>query len=460
MENDKFREEIECAKKEFFDSPEDGIIISIDEKYEPYFIEWLVFDFRLKNGESLLEDYYDRNPRKRPLYEMQIYRDLQDNVYGMVEVQKVYPGEGLDLLMLHTGGKYHVREHSATHQLKKNNVIYSRIAKIGDHFELVGADSFILPVRMDSQTKKYFINKKKKFTPKDAVDFFKKDKGVEEPPLPETADIENIKIDFDKLLDDLDIKGMISAGLVQKWLANINFNRTGAPLVDILVGLVEHCPDESQMNRMLDLTSALANHSPQKALKGKSPQEMFEDNKHMFGSKGFDTSVRRIGGEWPDYANKAASYLKDAKVLKALDYFEKTFKTLLKEKTTGRYIFSVFANTGICYLHFGCEFIALKLLSISLELNQDYEFGKNMLAKLDRGEGTEQLATTIRFTLKRARVKELKEFWKKAKNYSDAELRQAYYEISLADCEAEWEDSPAKKYYDFLQKLEIDFSGV
>ena len=123
LENKKFQEEIERAKKEFFDSPKDGIVISVNEKYEPYFMEWLIFDFRLKNGKSLVEDYYDRNPRKRPLYEMQVYRDLQDNAYGMAEVQKVYPGEGLDLLMLHTGQKYHVHEHSATFDLKKNTLI-------------------------------------------------------------------------------------------------------------------------------------------------------------------------------------------------------------------------------------------------------------------------------------------------------------------------------------------------
>lgn len=58
-------------------------------------MEWLLFDFTFKNGKSLVEDYYDRNPKNKPLYEMQVYRELQTNVYGMIEVQKVYPGEAL-----------------------------------------------------------------------------------------------------------------------------------------------------------------------------------------------------------------------------------------------------------------------------------------------------------------------------------------------------------------------------
>ncbi|MFH1030691.1 MAG: hypothetical protein V1770_05540 [bacterium] len=156
----------------------------------------------------------------------------------------------------------------------------------------------------------------------------------------------------------------------------------------------------------------------------------------------------------------ATEYLKDFKVLKALDYYEKAFKILLKEKTTGRHIFSVFANMGVCHLYFGAEFTARKLFGISLELNRNYEFGKKVLAEMDSDTGTEQLAETIRFALERARTKKLKDFWKKAKNYSDADLRRAYYDISLSDHENEWENYPAKKYYDFLKKLEIDFNKV
>ena len=289
-------------------------------------------------------------------------------------------------------------------------------------------------------------------------EFIKEDKGLE--PLPDVENIGKIKADFDYLLDDFGIGGMLSAGLVQKWLKEIDFKRKNLPLIDIIVGLTERWPAEDQMDNLLNLVTVLANQSPQRKLKGKSPQEMLEKHSHEFGSKGFESSIRRIGGEWPNYANKATGCLKDFKMPKALDYYEKTFKTLLKEESTGRYIFSVFANAGVCYLHFGSEYMARKLLDISLELNQNYAFGKKILKEMDSKKGTEQLALAIRFALKRARTKELKIFWKKAKNFSDAKLRRAYYDISLADHEAMWKNDPAKKYYDFLKQLEIDFSRV
>jgi hypothetical protein len=456
LESEKFQNEIERAKKEFFNSSKDGIIISIDEKYEPYFMEWLIFDFRLQNGKSLVEDYYHRNPRKRPLYEMQVYRDLLDNVYGMAEVQKVCLDEGLDLLMLHTGKKYFVHEHSATFQLKKGNLIFIRIAKINGQYELASADSFVIPIHLDSQSKKHLINKDKKFTPKDVIGYLSNDDRKSMSMETEKIDINEIKIDFNNMLNDLGISGMVSADLVQKWLVNIDFKGRESSLVDILVGLTENWPKEKQLNRLIKLSADLANYSPQKVLNGKTPQEMAKENE--FGSKGFKSSIRRIGGEWPKYANKATGYLKDYEVPKALNYFEKTFKTLLKEKTTGRYIFSVFANTGVCYLNFGIEFMARKLFEISLELNRNYEFGQKMLSDMDSERGTKQLASSIRFALERDRSKELKSFRKVAKNYSDKELRRVYYEFFLSGNKIEWESHPAKKYYDFLKQLEIDFS--
>ena len=456
--SDKFQEEIERAKKEFFDSHADKIILMLDEKYKPYFIEWLVFDFRLKNGKGLLEDYYYRNPRKRPLYEMQVYKDLQDNIYGMVEVQKVYIGEGLDLLMIHTNEKYYVREHSATFSLEKSNVFFTRIANIDKQYKLAGANFFALPIRLDSKSKKHLIDKDRKFTPKDMIGLLK---DSDQPaPSPEVEDIDKIKVDFDKLLDDLKIGGMISVDLVQKWLANINFKRAGTPIVDILIGLADHWPDKNQMDRLLSLTVALANNSPQKALGGKSPQELTKGHEHEFGFKGINTSVRQIGGEWSDYANKAIKYLKEMEVSMALDYFEKTFTILLQEKTTGRYIFSIFANMGVCYMYFGMEYMARKLLSIAIELNPDYKFGKKALAEMDGKKGDEQLSIAIRLSLAGVQTKEIKEFWKTVKKYSDAELRRAYHEFLLPDYEIEWKNNPAKKYYDFLKTLEINFKGV
>lgn len=456
LENKKFKTEIERAMSEFFSLSNEGNTLMIEEKYEPFFIEWLVYDFRLSNGQGLLEDYYERNPRKLPLYEMQVYKNLQNNVYGLLEAQKIDVGEGLKVLVLNTNENFYVQEHSATFQLKKGNVFFGRVAKVGDHWELVGSDSFLFNIKLDSGAKKFFINKKNKLTPKDTVIFLKepKEKFIDN----NDDDIDKIKKEFDKLLKEIEVYSLVNTVLIQEWLEKIAFKNKPDPIINIIFCLTKEKISNSQMEKLVNLFQRFANNSPLKALKGKSPMEMSKTVEA--GSKGFSFSVKKLGGKWVNHSNKAMDFLKDKDILKALDEFEETFKFLLKEETTNRYIYKFFSNLAVCNLALGGEYIARQLLMIALELNSNYKFASNLLSILDKRERIEQLAIPIRSVLEHAHTKELKEFRKKVKNYNDKDLCKAYYEISLADFITEWENSSAKKYYSFLKKLKINFDIV
>ncbi|MDA3839501.1 MAG: hypothetical protein PF572_00275 [Patescibacteria group bacterium] len=452
LEKEVFNTEIERAKKEFFSVSENGSILTIKEDYEPFFLEWLVFDFKLTNGDGLFEDYYLRNPKKLPLYEMQIYKNLQNNIYGLLEVKSVDIGKGLEILILHTGKKYYIEEHNATFQLVKGNIFFGRIADVGGHWELVGSDSFMFDIRINDGYRKSFLKGKKKITPKDAILFLTKSKNSEKK---EEGDIEKIKIEFDDFLREIGLNDMVNSDLIQKWLKEINFKNIAAPIVDIIYNLSEDELSKKDINRLIELSSSIMNSSPRKELKGETPDELSKT--HEFGSKGVDMSLNRIGGKWSDNANKAIVYMKNNDIPKALDEFDKMFKILLKEKMVNRYIYKLFANLAMCNLAIGEEYIARQLLGFALELNRKYKFAANTLKKLDSGENIDQLALPIRFTLEHARTKEMKDFWEKVKNLNDKDLCQAYYDISLNNCIFVWENSPAKKYYEFLKKFEINF---
>lgn len=452
--NKKFRAEIERAEREFFGLNNEAVFLSAEAQAKEFFMEWLVFDFKLASGRSLLEDYYYLNPYKQPLYEMQVYRYLQNNVYGLLEVEKVDLGAGLELLILNTGKKYYVREYSATFDLQKGNIFFGRVAFVGDHYELAGANSFKFNVYLDSSIKKRFIDKTAHYTPKDALEFLKENEG--------RKDIKKDIIDFslDEIIKEADndireagIGNMVNSRLIQKWLLKINFKNPGA-IMAILYNLTEDKLSSSQANRLLSSVQKLINHSPQKALHGKSPSELRKDSD--FGSQGFTMSI--VGGEWPEMINRAANFFKDREILKAFNEYNKVFSNLLKEKITNRYIFSIYANLAVCYLYFGEEFMARKLLNTSLEINSNYEFAKNLINKLDNHDQAHYLAESIKFILKQKKSKKIQEFKAQSKDYSDVELCKAYYDFSAEDYLFTWNYSPAKRYYDFLKKLEIDFT--
>lgn len=456
LSSDKFKSEIERAQKEFFDIKEENVLLSIEEKYEPFFNEWLVYDFKLQSGKSLLEDYYYRNPKKMPLYEMQIYKDLQTNIYGLIEARKVDQSEGMEVMMINTGEIYYVQEYAATFQAREGSLFYNRVAKVGDHFELVGADSFFLPIKINLQTKKYLKNLEKKLSPKDAMATLEN--------VPETNqnnndgfDLEEVIFEIDEILERLDIGNMVSAELIRKWLDEIRFKEKTAttPILSILYGLADGVDDKKLFNDLARFIAKLANNSPQKALKGKSPAELNAMPDRPDPSYRFN--VTRLGGGWNKHANKSTQLLMAGKTFKASDEICKCFQLLKKEETTGRQIYRIYANKAVCHLSIGEVFLAEQAINIALELNSNYDFALDLRNKINSGQKDDCLANAIRFIISVAESKKLKQFAKLAKNFSDKELLQKFYDISLSDYAEIWQNDPAKIYYDFIKQFGINF---
>ncbi len=148
--NPKFEKEILRALRRFFNRPEltFGEKFDIVEKDKGKFNEWLMFDFRLKNKKTLLQDFCQRNPYNLSPFKLQAYKDLQDNEYGVFEVLEVKIGEGLKLKNLRTEKEYWIREYSATFQIKEKGLLVVRIVRTGDHLELAGGDVYGLPKEM------------------------------------------------------------------------------------------------------------------------------------------------------------------------------------------------------------------------------------------------------------------------------------------------------------------------
>lgn len=141
--NDDFKEEIIGALKDFFEQSDLGkeSVLEVEEGGDELFNEWFVHDYRLKNGKTLLEDYYSRNPAELSRQQMKIYKDLQSSIFSLFQIILVKQGKGLKILDLLTNIEYEVREVMATYQLKQGDILFQRIAMIDGHYELVGADN-------------------------------------------------------------------------------------------------------------------------------------------------------------------------------------------------------------------------------------------------------------------------------------------------------------------------------
>jgi len=163
-----FRADVERALEEFFDGKPDW---PPPIEAAGHFNEWFLYDFHLSDGETPLEYFYDKNPLSLPLEELAVYKDIQENIYDIWEVKEVRENEGLSLMSVRSGKRYEIQEKTATRELKKDDVFACRVIKIGDHYELAGGSSFMLP-RMNRGAKKFLKGTTDKIDPKSMLNAF------------------------------------------------------------------------------------------------------------------------------------------------------------------------------------------------------------------------------------------------------------------------------------------------
>ena len=84
----QFKDEVMCALREFFNHPDlkEGGFLKTNKKSEDFFNEWFLYDFILSNRQTVLENFISTNPFKLEDKEMELYRKLLNNKYGVFEV--------------------------------------------------------------------------------------------------------------------------------------------------------------------------------------------------------------------------------------------------------------------------------------------------------------------------------------------------------------------------------------
>ncbi len=167
-----FRCETERAFKEFFDLKDISLLakIKMTDAKSNHFNEWFLYDFRLRNNKSSLENFCETDPENWDDEDIKAAKDLLINEYGAYEVLEIEPGTGLKIQNLQSKNIYDVKEHKATFQLVGGFVLFGRVGRVDDHWELIGCDSLMIATSFTSSAKKLLFGKMDRVTPKTAIE--------------------------------------------------------------------------------------------------------------------------------------------------------------------------------------------------------------------------------------------------------------------------------------------------
>ncbi|MFH1385575.1 MAG: SEC-C domain-containing protein [Patescibacteria group bacterium] len=431
-----FKDEIERGLLYFFNlkSLQDLAGLNISSQEMAWFNDWFTFDFVFKNGKTSLENFYQINPYNFSSEKLQIYQDLQTNEFGLFEVLKVDQGKGLMLQSLQTARVYYVQEKSATYQLDPGDYFFSRVGRVENHFELVGADSIKWSgVNFDQSIKNYLLQLPDKLTPKTVSDCFgpRAESLEDQNPLYEKMDIEALREKLRRALKHYELDQYVNVEIIEQWIKNLADEDYDFSFISMLVGLLEAKYSPEQAVDLFDLVIALHNRTAQYRLGDASPAEKMESllpkDRQMNMARipvGIDKSY--------DFWKKAMCFMKSGKYDKALPQFNKCFEALLEERTTQAEIYRVFANKALSHFAVGEPALGKKMLDIALKLNPNYDFAQIQLKRYKNGDFR---ANTLPGQLRKLQKKL----------------------VRAAQVEQKPDEDPAVRYYKYLRKFKINF---
>ena len=370
-----FAGEISRALEEFFgdQAKEAGFSEIEDDQVMGMFSEWLVYDFKMKNGRTLLEDFCHNNPLGLAEDKLMDYRELLENKYGMYEILQVSWHEGLTVRDLQTKREYWVKEKMGTEQARK----------VGNHWEMIGGNSTALPMKLGKGMRKYFSEAQDKFTPKETYKlFYKKDSEKKEPVSYGEKDPVKAMESFQRALEKVELDGFIRAETVKKWIENSDREENPAHYLGLICGLLngEKEYDEENIDELIAAFNDLHNSTPQKQLERKSPNELRAEQKEGVADWKLEMTAMD-GAKWIKHQEKAFQYFMKNNPEKAMEYYNKCFESLLAEQTTGREIYRIFANKALAHFQLGDEEEGAALLEMALKLNPNYDFAQITMEK-------------------------------------------------------------------------------
>jgi hypothetical protein len=470
LKSGKYNKEMERAEREFFDVKEGNVVFAIDETSQPFFLEWLTFDFIMNNGKTLLLDFYDSNPYDLPLSELKKYKDMaEENEYGPFEVLEVYKGKGLKIRHLNSGNVYHVREVNATYELKPNMVTFTRVGKVEEHYELVGANGFAWDIRMTEDFRKFLSEAQDKITPKKALSLYK-GKGSESKDdsahntesLPEN--LEEARKELETAIQHSSLKGLVGAATIEQWIVDEvekDKYRAASNVVNMVQGLFSDHTGREEVQLVIQAIMNLNNMLPRSDLNGKSPMEAKEENeKKGIGPLPMVDAPTPIKnrGNWKDLYDQMFEFMNNSDFLAAHQKCEEVFECLLNNKEIPREVYRLFANAALSCWGAGEEEQGVHILDQSLSLNPNYDFGVEMKDRYDRGEYDELIRFGRRQKLEAESKEALRHRWflKDLKEWTTPAIFKKMEEFGIRSDEQEFRRM-AEKYLDSEELAEKHF---
>jgi hypothetical protein len=276
-----------CKKANMYQIEDDDIVdkdIFMD-KIDVLFGDYLVFEYKLKDGQSFIEKYVAENPDELSEKDLKRFKDAAETqFYSEFEIMGMRRGSWILIEDVMHGGKYKVYDRLGSSNMPDCGTIRARLGKIGNKWEFTSLDITYYPITRTERAKKMLaqaVRSDKKYKGVSVIGTVvlmismhdKKQLSAQHRKRPTKAQIaetrKELKVTFDKNHEKWGIK--------YSWegLLDVIYNEDTTNALDMLTDTITK-PAKSKIGaqRQLDFFMNCWNYFPHKCIDDKSPVEM------------------------------------------------------------------------------------------------------------------------------------------------------------------------------------------
>ncbi|EKE00479.1 MAG: hypothetical protein ACD_22C00009G0007 [uncultured bacterium] len=277
---------LQSALKRFFGNI-DYFPLMENPQVEGLFNEWLMFDYKQKSGRTFLYDYYQtfKSVLDREIVQ-EIKSVIDTNTYQPFCIESCVAGDHTRAYGMKSGKTYDIYDKAFSTELSKlpmsnNETFFCRIAKVNDRWEIFGSNPVFIPVAFTDRYKK--MMRGVAVSPKEVAVLYYKPSGDEKDDFTKArkrVDVvkkrREIEDRFELLRKRHHFTGDIS--LIVNLVLNEGYSHNFADFITDslkLLGISKKHQSIKILNDVGELATDIWNFYPHKALKGRSPHELY-----------------------------------------------------------------------------------------------------------------------------------------------------------------------------------------
>lgn len=97
--------------------------------------EWFIFDYKLSNGKTVIETFFNENSQALDELETALLKNWIDSCISLYQVTGITPGKGLSIKNLLYREEAVVRDLNVSSEIEVGNILLVRVLKVGEEYE-------------------------------------------------------------------------------------------------------------------------------------------------------------------------------------------------------------------------------------------------------------------------------------------------------------------------------------